>query len=136
MKINPTILKETGHVAVGVLIGDALMIAVFALLHKLDHTVFLGALLGSAAAVGNFFVMGLMIQKALDDPDRTKAIVQRSYTMRMLAMVVVMIVGFAAPCFHVVAVVVPFLLPGLTIQAMRLLGMYKPEKKGGGEDEA
>lgn len=131
MKINPTILKETAHVAVGVLIGDAVMLAVFALLQKLNYTVLLGALLGSVAAVANFFVMGLMLQKALDDPEHTKAIVQRSYTLRMLAMVVVMIVGFAAPCFHVVAVVIPFLLPGITIQAMRILGLYKPREKGG-----
>lgn len=133
MKINPTILKETAHVAVGVLIGDAVMIAVFALLHKLNYTVLLGALLGSVAAVGNFFVMGLMLQKALNDPECTKAIVQRSYTLRMLGMIAVMIVGFAAPCFHVVAVVIPFLLPGITIQAMRIFGLYKPQKKGGDE---
>lgn len=134
MKINPTVLKETGRVAAGVLLGAAVMLVVFALLHRLDYTVVLGALLGSAAAVANFFIMGLMLQKALDDPDRTKAIVQRSYTLRMLGMIAVMIVGFAAPCFHVVAVVIPFLLPGITIQAMRLLGLYKPREKGGGTE--
>ena len=46
-------------------------------------------------------------------------------------MVVVMIIGFAAPCFHVVAVVIPFLLPGITIKVMQLLGMYNPKEKGG-----
>lgn len=136
MKLSPAILKETGHVAIGVAVGDLVMLLVFFLLKKLDHTVFLGTLLGSAAAIGNFFVMGLMVQKALDDPERTKFIIQRSYTLRMLAMVAVMIVGFAVPCFHVVAVLVPFLLPGLTIHVMRLLGIYKPQKKDGGADEA
>lgn len=135
MKINPTIIKETGRVALGVVVGDVIMLAVFFFLKKLDHTVLLGALLGSLSAVGNFFVMGLMVQKALNDPDRTKFIVQRSYTLRMLAMVCVMILGFAAPCFHVVAVVVPFLMPGAAIQMMRLLGLYKPQKEGGAEVE-
>ncbi|MBQ9967256.1 MAG: ATP synthase subunit I [Oscillospiraceae bacterium] len=133
MKISPTVLKETGRVAVGVLIGDLIMLLVFFLLKKLDITALLGALLGSAAAIGNFFAMGLGIQKALDDPERTKFLVQRSYTLRMLGMVAVMIAGFVLPCFHVVAVLVPFLLPGVSIHVMRLLGLYRPEKEEGGE---
>ena len=133
MKIGKAVLKETGRVAVGVLIGDLIMLLVFFLLKKLDITVLFGALLGSAAAIGNFFAMGLGLQKALDDPERTKFLVQRSYTLRMLGMIAVMIVGFVLPCFHVVAVLVPFLLPGASIHVMRLLGLYRPEKKEGGD---
>lgn len=131
MKISPSIWKETGHIALGVAVGDAVMLIVFALLKRFDYTVVLGTLLGSAAAVLNFFFMGIACQKALDDPDRARLIVQRSYTQRMLAMVIVMIIGFAAPYFHVVAVVVPFLLPNITIRVMRLLGLYQPGEKGG-----
>ena len=131
MKLSPSMKKETGHIALGVLLGDILMIVVFALLKRLDYTVFLGAALGSAAAIGNFLLMGLNLQKAMNNPDRAKLLVQKSYTQRMLAMVGVMIIGFAAPCFHVVAVVVPFLLPGVTIKVMQLLGLYQPEEKGG-----
>lgn len=133
MKISPSILKETKHIALGVLLGDVIMLAVFALLKKLDYTVLAGAALGSAAAIGNFLFMGMAVQRALDDPERTKVIIQRSYTKRMLAMVAVMIVGFAVPWFHVVAVVIPFLLPRVTIYAMQLLGLYRPEKKEGGQ---
>lgn len=136
MKLSPAILKETGHVAIGVAVGDLVMLLVFFMLKKLDHTVLLGTLLGSAAAIGNFFVMGLAVQKALSDTERTKFIIQRSYTLRMLGMIAVMIVGFAVPCFQPVAVLVPFLLPGVTIHAMRLLGLYKPQKKGENADEA
>lgn len=131
MKLSPSIKKETGHIALGVLIGDAVMLAVFAILKRLDYTVILGAALGSAAAILNFLFMGLNLQKAMDDPDRAKLLVQKSYTQRMLGMVVVMIIGFAVPCFHVVAVVIPFLLPSITIHVMRLLGLYNPEEKGG-----
>lgn len=130
MKIDPTVKKETGHVALGVLVGTGIMIAVFALLKKLDGTVIFGALLGSAAAIANFFCMGISLQKALADPDRAKAMVQRSYTLRMLGMVAVMVIGFALPYFHKVAVVIPFLLPGITIHVMRLLGVYRPQEKG------
>ena len=107
------------------------MLIVFALLKRLDYTVSLGAVLGSAAAIGNFLLMAVNLQKAMDDPDRAKLLVQKSYTQRMLGMVVVMIIGFAAPCFHVVAVVIPFLLPSVTIKVMQLLGMYNPKEKGG-----
>ena len=131
MKLAPSIKKETGHIALGVLIGDAVMLAVFALLKRLDYTVVLGAALGSAAAILNFLFMAMNLQKAMDDPDRAKLLVQKSYTQRMLGMVVVMIIGFAAPCFHVVAVVIPFLLPSVTIKVMQLLGMYNPKEKGG-----
>lgn len=131
MKLSPAILKETKHIALGVLIGDVLMIAVFALLKKLDYTVFLGALLGSAAAVLNFFLMCVRAQKALADPDRAAMIIRRSYTVRMVFMVAVMAAGVAAPCFHVVAVVLPFLFPSIAIKMMQLLGVFNPKEKGG-----
>ena len=93
MKLSPSVKKETGHIALGVGIGDAIMIAVLAVLGRLDYTVFLGAALGSAAAIGNFILMGLAVQKAVEDPDRAKAIVQGSYGKRMLGMVAVMVLG-------------------------------------------
>ena len=131
MKLSPAIIKETKHITIGVLLGDVLMIAVFALLKKLDYTVFLGAFLGTAAAILNFFAMGVRAQKAMADPDRAAMIIRRSYTVRMLFMVAVMAAGVAAPCFHVVAVVLPFLFPSITIKMMQLLGVFKPKEKGG-----
>ena len=131
MKLAPSIKKETGHITVGVLEGDAMMRVVVALLNNLDYTVVLGAALGSAATIGNFFLMAINLQKAVDAPDRATFLVKKSYTQRMLGMVIVMIIGFVAPCFHVVAVVIPFLLPSVTIKVMQLLGMYDPKEKGG-----
>ena len=131
MKLSPSVRKELGHIVLGVLIGDAIMIAVFAVLKRLDHTVLLGALLGSAAAIGNFLLMCLAVQKAMDNPDRAKAIVQGSYGKRMLGMVAVMVIGLVVPWFHTVAVLIPFLLPGMTIRVMQLLGVNRQEKGGG-----
>ena len=131
MKIQPAVLKETGHIALGVALGDVVMLVVFALIKRLDYTVLLGALLGSAAAVGNFLLMGLGAQRALEDPDRAKALVQRSYMLRMLGLLAVLVLGVAAPCFHIIAVIVPVLMPSVTIYVMRLLGLDKPKEKGG-----
>ncbi len=131
MKLSPAIIKETKHIAIGVLIGDAVMVAVFALLKRLDYTVFLGAALGSVAVLLNFLMLGIKAQQAMRDPDRARVIIQRSYTMRMLFMVAVMAVGVIAPCFHTVAVVVPFLLQSITIFAMQLPETLGLNKKGG-----
>ncbi len=131
MKISRAVLKETGHIALGVVLGSAVMVGVFALLKHFDYTVVLGALLGSVFSIFNFLLMGLTVQKAMDDPVRGKILVQRSYSRRLLMMAVVIIIGFAAPCFHVVAVVVPFLLPRVTILVMQMLGLYQPQKEGG-----
>lgn len=131
MKLSPAILKETKHIAIGVLIGDAVMIAVFALLKRLDYTVFLGAALGSIAVIVNFLVLGIRAQRAMEDPDRARVIIQRSYTARMLFLVAVMAVGVLAPCFHTVAVVIPFLLQNVTVFVMRIPEMLGLGKKGG-----
>ena len=131
MKLSPAIKKETLHIALGVVAGDVLLFAAFILLQKFDYTVVLGAALGSVAAVLNFLYMGYSVQKAMEDPERARVLVQKSYTKRMLAMFGVMIIGVVVPFFHIVAVVVPFLLPSVTIHVMRLLGMYNPDEKGG-----
>ncbi|MBQ9263501.1 MAG: hypothetical protein IJ189_04735 [Clostridia bacterium] len=66
MTIQPVVKQETKKIAVGVLVLTLLMIAVFLIIRKFDYTVLLGALLGSAAAIGNFFLMALSVQKAAD----------------------------------------------------------------------
>ena len=134
MKLSPAIINEIKHIAVGVLIRDAVMIAVFALLKRLDYTVFLGAALGSIAVIVNFLVLGIRAQRAMEDPDRARVIIQRSYTFRMLLMVAVMAIGVIAPCFHTVAVVIPFLLQSVTIFVMQLPETLGLGKKGGGKE--
>ena len=48
------------------------------------------------------------------------------YSMRMLGMVVVLILGFTMPWLHWLAVLLPQLFPRVTIGAMQAMGMYKP----------
>ena len=70
MKIQPAVKKETGHIACWSGAGTILMIVAFAICHKLfpeaipfDHKVIIGGIIGTAVAVGNFFIMGLTVQK-------------------------------------------------------------------------
>lgn len=121
--------KQTRNIAIGVLLGDAVMVLAFFLLKKLDWTVLTGAALGSAAAVWNFYTMGKTVWKAMKDADTAQMKVRRSYTLRTVTLVGVLAVGMLVDWFHPFAVAIPLLFPGLTIHAMRLLGFYKPQEE-------
>ena len=147
MKVQPAVKRETAKIAIGTGILTVLMIAVFLILRRFDWTVVTGALLGYAAAVGNFFLMALTVQKVAadtkplppeedaqpedeaaepeekplsEDAKRGKQRIQLSYTLRMLGMGVIAIVGVALPCFHSVAVLLPMLFPRIVIAVLGL----------------
>lgn len=148
MKLQPASRRELKHISLGVGIGSAVMVAVFAVLWKLGvklpssslfgektagpagfWTVPAGALLGAAAAIGNFYYLCRSVQRAAAADEMTARLIMRSsYSRRMLITVAVMAAGFAAPWFHWLATLIPFLLPRLTILGMQLTGRYKPEK--------
>lgn len=141
MNIQEATKRETLHIAVGTLAFSAVMNGVFALLGRWDVTVLWGTLLGGGFAVFNFFLLGLSVQRLAAEQDEKKgrARMQFSYSLRMLATVLVGVVGVSAPCFSWVAVLLALLFPRLTILAMQLLGMYRPEKavkKEEGGDES
>ena len=67
MKVQPAVKAETRKIAIGVCLLTVLMAAVFLILRQFDYTVLLGAILGSAAAIGNFFLMALTVQKVTEE---------------------------------------------------------------------
>jgi len=69
-KIDATVLKETGFIAAFTLILSLLMQSVFLIIGKWDYTVLLGNLLGYLAAVGNFFLLGLTVQSAVEKEEK------------------------------------------------------------------
>ena len=97
MKIAPAVKKETGHIALGTAVGVAVMLVVFAVLGYFSAGVAVSGILGGALAVGNFFLLGLTVQKMADGQpeDRARKWMQFSYNMRMLLMVVWLIVALA-----------------------------------------
>ena len=136
LKLQPATLKEVKRISTGVLLGSGIMVLVWSLVSGFDWSVLLGALLGSAAAIGNFLYLGISVQKAAAaDETKAKLIMRSSYTTRMLLSVVVMILGFAVPIFQWMAVVIPLFLPRLTIVALQITGAYKPSKINESEGE-
>ena len=66
MKIQPAVRTETVRIAMGTAFFSLVMLLVFALLDRLDVTVVFGTLLGAGAAVLNFFLMALSVQRAAE----------------------------------------------------------------------
>lgn len=115
-KIDATVKKETTYIFAITVILSVLMQSVFLIIGKWDYTVLLGNLLGIIAAVGNFFVMGINIQSALEREEKeAKNLIKLSQTLRMLALFVIAMIGYLVPVFNIVAVIIPYLFPRVAI---------------------
>ena len=133
MKLNNAIRRELVFVAAGLAVGDALICAVFALLHKFDYTVPLGAVWGSAFAFLNVYLLALRVQKVAYSEDADKKIAQNrlrsSYFGRMMLMVFAIIVGVIVPWFHYISALIPFLIPQPVMMLRRAIVTAR-EKRG------
>ena len=146
MKVQPAVQAETKKMALGVGVLTVLMIAVFLVIRQFDYTVLLGAILGCAAAVGNFFLMALTVQKVTegmpvlpkreeeeegaengeaeqplsDEAKQAGKQMQLSFLLRMLMLGGVAVLAITAPIFHPWASLLPMLFPRVVI-ALRSL---------------
>ncbi len=146
MKVQPAVQAETKKMALGVGVLTVLMIAVFLIIRQFDYTVLLGAILGFAAAVGNFFLMALTVQKVTGDmpvlpkqeeeaeeteeeekeqplSDEAKQAgkkMQLSFLLRLLMLGGVAALAVTSPVFHPWASLLPMLFPRIVI-ALRSL---------------
>ena len=122
-KVDATVRRETLYIAASVGIMSALMQAVFLVARQWDYTVLLGNLLGGAAAVGNFFLMGLTVQGALDKEEKDAAAAMKlSQQLRLLMMLVVAVLGGVLPCFHLLAVIIPYFFPRVAVALRPVIG--------------
>ena len=136
MRVQEATRRETCHIALGVLAFSAVMHLVFWAIGRWEWGVLWANLLGGGYAIFNFFLLGLTVQKIAGETDekRAKLKLQGSYTLRMLLTLAVIVVAIKVPCFVWPAAVVPLLFPRLTILAMQMLGMYRPDKTKKGDD--
>lgn len=115
-KIDPTVLKETVYILIATLIFSVLMQLIFIIIGKWDYTVLLGNFLGAAAASGNFLLMGLTVQKALEKEEKdAKNIMKLSQMLRLLLLFVIAMVGYLVSLFNLVAVIVPYIFPRIAV---------------------
>ena len=122
MKVDKTVIKETKYIASFVLILSVLMQAVFLMISKWDYTVLIGNLWGIIIAVGNFFVMGLFVQKAVTQDEKdARQTVKASQSLRMAGIFVLTVIGILVPFLNSIAVVIPLVFPRIAIMLRPLM---------------
>lgn len=116
-KVNEVVRRETGYIALWVLVFSGLMQAVFLIGGWWTLSALWGNLLGGAAAVGNFFAMGLTVQRAVEqDEKRAASTMKLSQTLRMLALFLITMVGVLLPqAFSLWTVLIPLIFPRVAI---------------------
>ena len=115
-KIDKVVIKETKYIALWVGVLSLIMELVFVVLSKWDYTVILGNLLGGGAAVLNFFLMGLGVQKAVTmEPKDAKQLIKTSSTLRMFMLAAFAAVGVYVSVFNMWAVLIPLFFPRIAI---------------------
>ena len=117
MKIDRTVKKETLYIALVTLVLSVFMEGGFLVAGYYNYTVTLGNLLGATAAILNFFLLGISLQKALTKTDEkdAKAVLRASRLYRNFMVLAFCAVGALVPCFNLIAVLIPLFFPRLAI---------------------
>lgn len=128
------VLKQTGIIAIGQVIGTGILFGVYALLQKFDISVVLGGIVGNVLAIGNFFFMAVIATLAADraknqDVEGGQKLLKASYPIRLLVLgAVLMLCAWAGKkngWFDLLALVLPLAFTHLTAM---ILGFFR--KKG------
>lgn len=115
-KIDPTVKRETYYIGVWVLLLSAVLQSVFLILGKWNYTVLLGNVLSAALAVGNFLLLGLTVQKAVEkDATDAKTFMKMSHTLRNVLCFVIIVLGIVLPWFSTWTVVIPVFFPRIAM---------------------
>ena len=114
MESRKLALNETKIIAIGELVGVAVMFAVFALLHRFDMRVLLGGMIGGVLSVANFFAIAMVATLAADRAEQQDVqggtnLIRGSYPVRMLALGAILFLCAWSGYVHVVALVIPLL---------------------------
>ena len=134
MQKNRGVLRQVGGLAAALLVCIAVMLAVYALLGRLDRMVLLGALFGWLLAIGNFLSLSITVSNALDraanggSPQKAQLKIQTSSVVRPLVLAVIYIVLFRAKVCDPVAALLPLLFAQV---AIKVLEFFRNDKKGG-----
>lgn len=121
-KIDPTVLKETRYIALITLLLGVLQQAVFLIIGKWSLSVLFGGIYGWAVALGNFFLMGLTVQKAVSQEEKdAKNTMKLSQNMRFLGLFLFALIAYLLPFLSTVAAILPYLYPRIAIALSPIL---------------
>ena len=133
MDMRKFVLRQTGIVALGELLGVAAMLGIFALLGSFDNAVLLGGIVGGAVAVANFFAMAIGVNLAADkaqnqDVKGGQATIKASYVLRLLVMALVLFAFAKSGLCNVIALVVPLIFVRITLTVAEFFRRKPGEK--------
>ena len=111
--MDPAVKKETGYIALWVVLLSLIMEAVFLIIGKWDLSVLFGNLGGAAVAVGSFFMLAVTVSKAVASgkPEQASQRVKASAGLRLIGAggICALLIGVAHT--NVYATVIPLLFP-------------------------
>lgn len=135
MHIQPAVKKEASRFAAGTAVLTLLMFVVFLSLHRLrpemvpfNFKVILSGILGAVVAAGNFFLMGLTVQKVTSAETENAAYqaMKASYRFRTASQLLWAVLALGLPFFNGAAGILPLFFPSICIKAGSILGIRKP----------
>lgn len=132
-KFEPGVKKTIRDIIMYTCIGIVVELILLILAHfflipdkiPFDYTLFLGAVAGGCVAVLNFVLMAVTVTKVAgitDDEKTARKSLQGSYSKRMFMQIVWIVIALVAPCFNVVAAILPLLFPTMGIKIRAVLG--------------
>lgn len=134
--MDPAVKKETGYIALWVVLLSLIMEGVFLIIGKWDLSVLFGNLGGAAVAIGSFFLLAVTVSKAVASgkPEQASQRVKASAGLRLIGAggLCALLIGV----FHtnVYATVIPLLFPriGLFFRPAidRKRGVSAPDTEG------
>lgn len=132
MQKNRDVLRQVGGLAVALLVCIAVMLAVYALLGRLDRLVLLGAVFGWILAVGNFLSLSITVSNALDraanggSPQKAQLEIQTSSVVRPVILVIIYILLFRAELCDPLTAILPLLFAQVCI---KLIDFFRPDSQ-------
>ena len=111
------------------------MFVAFLILHRLwpeivpfNFKVILSGILGAVVAAGNFFLMGLTVQKvtSAETEDAAYKAMKASYRFRTASQLLWAVLALVLPFFNGAAGILPLFFPSICIKTGSILGIRKP----------
>ena len=135
--MDPAVKKETGYIAVWVVLLSLIMEAVFLLIGKWDYSVFFGNLGGGAVAIGNFFLMALIATRAMNralekgKPEEAAMKVKSTAMARLVGEALLCVLLIKVCGTNLYATLIPLLFPRIGIAFRPMID----RKRGAGPQE-
>ncbi len=126
-KIDDTVRRETVYIAVWVVILSVILQAVFLVVGQWSFGVLVSNFLSAAAAIANFLLMGITIQKAVNKEQKDAAQMMKfSQSGRMFMQFAAAAVGVLF--FNPITAIVPLFFPRIAIVFRPFIGKKTDEE--------